>query len=64
MMYIENYSLLLDIEILFKTLKILFIKESTEGFDDGGEQAMFDREMDKADSHKADETGDEEQHGT
>lgn len=64
LMYIENYSLLLDIEILFKTLKILFIKESTEGFDDGGEQAMFDREMDKADSHKADETGDEEQHGT
>ncbi|WP_367566849.1 sugar transferase [Lacrimispora sp.] len=33
LMYIENYSVLLDIEILFKTVKILFIKESTEGFD-------------------------------
>jgi len=33
LMYIENYSVLLDIEILFKTIKILFMKESTEGFD-------------------------------
>lgn len=32
LMYIENYSLLLDIEILFKTVKILFMEESTEGF--------------------------------
>lgn len=33
LMYIEDYSVLLDIEILFKTVKILFMKESTEGFD-------------------------------
>ena len=33
LMYIQNYSLLLDIEIIFKTIKILFLKESTEGFD-------------------------------
>lgn len=32
LMYIQNYSFLLDIEIIFKTVKILFIKESTEGF--------------------------------
>lgn len=32
LMYIENYSVFLDIEILFKTIKILFMKESTEGF--------------------------------
>ncbi|RKI99679.1 sugar transferase [bacterium D16-54] len=32
LMYIQNYSLLLDIEIIFKTVKILFVKESTEGF--------------------------------
>lgn len=32
LMYIQNYSILLDIEILFKTVKILFEKESTEGF--------------------------------
>lgn len=32
LMYIQNYSFLQDIEIIFKTIKILFIKESTEGF--------------------------------
>ena len=32
LMYIQNYSLLQDIEIIFKTIKILFIKKSTEGF--------------------------------
>jgi len=32
MIYITNYSLLLDAQILFETLKILFQKESTEGF--------------------------------
>lgn len=33
LMYIQNYSLLLDIELIFKTVKILFMKESTEGFE-------------------------------
>lgn len=32
LMYIENYTIWLDIEIIFKTIKILFMKESTEGF--------------------------------
>lgn len=32
LMYIQNYSVWLDIEIIFKTVKILFMKESTEGF--------------------------------
>lgn len=32
LMYIQNYSILLDIEIIFKTIKVLFMKESTEGF--------------------------------
>ena len=31
--YITNYSLLTDVQIIFETLKILFLKESTEGFD-------------------------------
>lgn len=34
LMYIQNYSVLLDIEIILKTIKVLFMKESTEGFAD------------------------------
>ena len=34
LLYITNYSFFLDIQILFETLKILFIKDSTEGFDE------------------------------
>ncbi len=30
--YIMNYSPLMDVQIIFETLKILFMKESTEGF--------------------------------
>lgn len=40
LMYIQNYSFLLDIEIIFKTIKILFIKESTEGFSNEAVAAM------------------------
>ena len=32
LMYIQDYSLLLDVGIIFKTIKVLFMKESTEGF--------------------------------
>ena len=32
LIYIENYSLLLDLKIVFMTLKVIFMKESTEGF--------------------------------
>ncbi|MBQ9360947.1 MAG: exopolysaccharide biosynthesis polyprenyl glycosylphosphotransferase [Lachnospiraceae bacterium] len=31
--YITNYSLLTDIQIIFETVKILFLRESTEGFE-------------------------------
>ncbi|MGX8691653.1 MAG: sugar transferase, partial [Eubacteriales bacterium] len=31
--YIENYSLRTDIRLIFMTVKVLFMKESTEGFD-------------------------------
>ena len=34
LMYIQNYSVLLDIRIMFLTFKILFMKESTEGVED------------------------------
>lgn len=32
LIYIMNYSLMLDLQIIFETVKILFQKESTEGF--------------------------------
>ena len=31
LMYIENYSLYLDLKLIMMTIKILFMKESTEG---------------------------------
>ena len=34
LIYIEKYSLLLDIKLIVMTIKILFQKESTEGFDE------------------------------
>ncbi len=45
LMYVQNYSLLLDIQIIFKTVKILFMKESTEGF--GAEDAAAVADGDK-----------------
>ena len=40
LMYIQNYSLLLDIELIFKTIKILFTRESTEGFSEERSEEM------------------------
>jgi len=33
MMYIENYSLMMDIKLIILTLRIIFSKDSTEGVD-------------------------------
>ena len=38
--YITNYSLLLDIKLIFMTIKILFESESTEGFADNSIPAV------------------------
>jgi exopolysaccharide biosynthesis polyprenyl glycosylphosphotransferase len=45
-MYIKNYSILLDIKLIFQTIKIIFIKESTEGVKD---QISVDKLIEKSD---------------
>lgn len=40
--YIENYSLLLDIKLMFMTFKILFQKETSEGVNDRQVNALLD----------------------
>ena len=44
LIYITNYSLLLDLQIIFETVKILFQKESTEGFSEEQVKDMHDLE--------------------
>ena len=43
--YITNYSPLLDLQIIFETLKILFVKESTEGFSEKQLEHMRQAEL-------------------
>ena len=42
MIYITNFSILLDLQIIFETLKILFQKESTEGFSEEQAKTLHD----------------------
>lgn len=42
LIYIMNYSLLMDAQIVFETIKILFQKESTEGFSEESIMEMHD----------------------
>ncbi len=47
LLYITNYSFLLDLQIIFQTVKILFLKESTDGFSEEASQKMHDAEVQK-----------------
>lgn len=40
LMYIQNYSFLLDMELILKTIKIVLTKDSTEGFDEKASEEM------------------------
>ncbi len=42
LMYIQNYSFLLDIKLILMTVKIMFMKESTEGFTKEKSQQITD----------------------
>ena len=44
LMYIENYSFRLDLKLIFMTVKILFMKESTEGVAEGQTTAALEEE--------------------
>jgi len=45
LMYIENYSLMLDIKLIILTLRIIFSKESTEGVDVAAENQKLADEL-------------------
>ncbi|MCR5143866.1 MAG: exopolysaccharide biosynthesis polyprenyl glycosylphosphotransferase [Lachnospiraceae bacterium] len=40
MIYVERGSILLDIKLILLTIKVIFIKDSTEGLEDGEEKAL------------------------
>lgn len=50
LIYIENYSLLLDVQILFETVRVIFQKESTEGFSEAQQEHM--EEMEEEHKHQ------------
>ena len=45
MLYIENYSLMLDIKLILQTIRIILKKESTEGFDKAEELERMKQEL-------------------
>ena len=51
LMYIESYSILVDIKILIMTFKILFMEESTEGLDENQTTASTAKKKKKDDQH-------------
>ncbi|MBP3701139.1 MAG: sugar transferase, partial [Lachnospiraceae bacterium] len=52
LMYIENYSVLLDIKLILMTVKIMFMKESTEGFTAEKSAGMHEAGQEKKEDEK------------
>ena len=52
LMYIVNYSLLLDIQIFFETVKVIFKNEATEGFTDKQKEKLNGGSEDLSDKSK------------
>ncbi|MCC2254136.1 sugar transferase [Ruminococcus sp. CLA-AA-H200] len=44
LMYIQNYSVLMDLRLILMTVKIMFMKESTEGFEEKEGQKAQEKE--------------------
>ncbi len=55
--YIENYSFLLDLQLIATTVKILFQKENTEGVDVGQTTASKEERKDTPPESSAEKTG-------
>ncbi|MBR4123161.1 MAG: sugar transferase, partial [Clostridia bacterium] len=47
LMYIQNYSFFLDIRLILMTVKIMFMKESTEGFTKENSKKIADKSQEE-----------------
>lgn len=47
LMYIENYSFLMDLRLIFMTVKVVFMKESTEGLSEEQLKELISKEYEK-----------------
>ena len=59
MIYIEHYSIWLDIKLLFLTFKIIFIKDNSEGFDEKTAEEMQERMLGAMQENTQEKTGEE-----
>ena len=58
MLYIENYSILMDIRLILMTLRIMLQKESTEGFEKVEEnERLLQETLDKLDQEREENNG-------
>jgi len=53
LMYIENQSLILDFKLVLLTIKVLFVSESTEGFEESKSKAIAENVSSKVNEEVA-----------